>query len=206
MSRYASCMNCASRILTICLAIGILLAASPSLAKSKPKKPKPINPQIAKLEVKLMKKLIDIDYAGLKLAKAADLKTTSVEVLAFNQEFEARKQQEVTTLQTWLKEWYKITYIPKKATIRAEMEFDNGDEEGDGEVMSFEEIYLEGMIGVLHRDIAHAKQAPRKGGHPEFKAFASSLVSADREGLLILKEIEAALEAADEQTDVPESA
>ncbi|WP_272027973.1 DUF305 domain-containing protein, partial [Kocuria rosea] len=74
------------------------------------------NEQSADFEVKFLKSMIDHHYMAVVMAQECVDKAVHPELAAMCEDIITVQNQEIEQMQTWLQEWYGITYEPQLST------------------------------------------------------------------------------------------
>lgn len=158
--------------------------AMAGVASAQEVKPTPGPRKLPPFEAMFLKRLATQQQFALKLAGAADAKTTSTELKAFLAAFIARKSEEQTQLKDFLAAWY-----PAPATPRAQAH-PEGDEQLKRELAPAPQArFALMMVAMLQREIAELRMAQGRVTHEELKALLAQMLAADQADLEALKKM-----------------
>jgi uncharacterized protein (DUF305 family) len=151
-----------------------VMAAAVALAVSVPAladRPAP-TPAAAHFEVKFMTDMIDHHMMAVMMSQHCVEKAVREELRTMCQEIIAAQTKEIQQMQTWLKDWYGISYEPDDMQMTGQMK----------KLMAmsgatFEIEFMQMMIKHHFQAIKEAQQCQRKAYHPELLQLCQNIES-----------------------------
>ncbi len=123
----------------------------------------------ARFEVKFMKNMIDHHAMAIMMAEMCTMKAIHPELIALCENIVATQSTEIEMMQTWLQDWYGITYEPKMHMGKME-----------GHMMmdpaQFEEWFMKHMISHHARAIQEAENCLEDAYHPELISLCQDMI------------------------------
>ena len=125
-------------------------------------------------EVKFMTGMIDHHQMAIEMAEICLQKATHEELKAMCRNIIAAQSAEIEEMQSWLQDWYGISYEPMMK---------RGDEQMLERLSSmsgaeFEIMFMEMMIMHHERAIKEAQQCLAKAWHPDLRQLCEDIIAA----------------------------
>ncbi len=153
---------------------GLMIAAFVAFAaplNSRADAPAPNKAQ-AKFEVEWMKGMIDHHHMAVMMAELCEGRAVHPELTATCEEIITTQMAEIEELQSWLLDWYGITYEPQMKPGDERMMERLAQLEG----AEFEIAFMEMMVRHHLKAIRESLLAVRRAYHPELKAMAENII------------------------------
>ena len=157
----------------LALALGLLsaggLPATPALANQ----PAP-NRGTAQFEVRFLEDMIDHHFMAVQMAQLCLQKAVHPELRTLCQNIISSQSAQIQQMQTWLQQWYGISYQPRMKP-------------GDMRMMErmaslsseqFEIEFMQMMIKHHQGAIREGEQCLRRAYHPELRSLCQNIISA----------------------------
>lgn len=126
----------------------------------------------AKLEVRWMKMMIDHHHMAVMMAELCQGRAVHPELIATCAEIKETQMGEIEQLQTWLEDWYGITYEPQMKPSDDRMMAMLAELEG----AEFEIAFMELMVRHHLMAIRESMMALRLAYHPDLKEMAEHII------------------------------
>ena len=145
----------------------VCLSAAPALADG----PAP-DRATAKFEIRFMEDMIDHHFMAVQMAQICEQKAVHEELHSLCQNIEQTQTQEIQEMQSWLQQWYGISYQPQMT---------NGDMQQLERLASlsgaeFEIEFMKIMIRHHWRAIVMASQCVDRAFHEELRSLCENII------------------------------
>ncbi|HEU5103254.1 MAG TPA: DUF305 domain-containing protein [Roseiflexaceae bacterium] len=156
-------------LLTLVLALGVFALAAPPAVASAPAPDK----STANFEIDFMQDMIDHHAMAVEMAELCLQKAVHTELRALCQNIIATQTEEIQIMQSWLADWYGITYEP---------EMTRGDMRKIEKLASlsgseFEIAFMEMMIKHHTQAIQEAEKCVDRAYHPELVNLCENIIA-----------------------------
>jgi uncharacterized protein (DUF305 family) len=158
------------------------VAFSATLQNARADEPAPRQSE-AKFEVKFMQNMIDHHMMAVMTAELCEDRAVHEELLALCDQIMLTQSAEIAEMQTWLEDWYGITYEPEM-TRQMERQLDEL-AELDGE--EFEIAFMEMMIKHHSQAIKEGRKCTRKAYHEELITLCENIIAAQQEEIVLMQ-------------------
>ena len=165
------CSSAARRLLAVALVV-VSFTAVPALADG----PAPTQSQ-SNYEIRFMTNMIDHHFMAVQVAELCQERAIHEELLALCQQIESTQQQEIDQMQTWLEQWYGVTYEP---------EMSPGDRQRMEQLAElfgeeFEIEFMQRMIRHHWKAVVRGSQCVDRAYHPELIEMCEGIVMTQTE-------------------------
>lgn len=131
------------------------------------------DPSSVNFETKFMTDMIDHHHMAVMMAEVCLVKAVHLELRSMCENIIATQAAEIAQMQTWLRDWYGITYEP---TMKP------GDEKMLDRLASlsgaeFESAFMEMMIMHHKKALREARHCLDKAAHPELRALCENIIA-----------------------------
>lgn len=151
-------------IVILVLAVMFAAFSTPALADA----PAP-DKQTAKYEIKFMENMTDHHAMAVMMAEMCTMMAVHPELIAMCENIVVTQLAEIEMMQTWLQDWYGITYEP---------DMHMGEMEGhmNMDPAKFEEWFMKRMISHHATAIKEAEDCLEKAYHPGLISMCQNIV------------------------------
>jgi len=133
----------------------------------------------AHYEVWFMTNMIDHHHMAVMMSEIAVEKAVHEDLRAMAEDIIAAQTAEIQTMQTWLQDWYGITYEPQmKPGMMRQME-----KLAELPPAEFEITWMQEMIKHHQQAVREGKQCVRKAYHEELIAMCHDIIEAQTQEL-----------------------
>lgn len=126
--------------------------------------------QTAKYEVKFMENMIDHHAMAVMMAQMCTMKAIHPELISLCQNIISSQSAEIEMMQTWLQDWYGITYEPDMhmGEMQGHMKMDSA---------QFEEWFMKRMISHHAKAIQEAEDCLEEAYHGELISMCQNIIN-----------------------------
>lgn len=156
----------------------VLTASVPATANE----PAPTQAQ-AQYEIRFMTDMIDHHHMAIMMSQICLTNATHEELKAMCADIIAAQQQEIATMQTWLQDWYGISYAPEMT--QGDMQRMERMSEMYG--AEFEIAFMKSMIRHHWKAVVRASGCLDRAYHPELIAMCEEIIIAQVGEIEILR-------------------
>ena len=151
-------------IVMLVLAAMFAAVATPVLADA----PAP-DKQTAKFEIKFMEGMMDHHAMAVMMAEMCTMQAVHPELIALCQNIIASQSAEIEVMQTWLQDWYGISYEPKMhmGEMEGHMNMDPA---------QFERWFMKRMISHHAKAIKEAEDCLEEAYHGELISLCQNMI------------------------------
>lgn len=127
--------------------------------------------QTARYEIRFMEKMIDHHTMAVMMAEMCTMKAVHPELIATCENIITSQSEQIDMLQTWLQDWYGITYEPKMMSgeMQGHMQRDPA---------QFEVWFMKRMISHHAAAIREAEDCLQNVYHSELKGLCQNIIAA----------------------------
>lgn len=127
----------------------------------------------AQFEIRWMENMIDHHTMAIMMAEMCVEKAIHSELESLCNDIIAAQSEEVEMMQTWLEDWYGISYEPQMSPGEMQQMEQMAALEGE----EFEIAFMEEMIQHHRMAIMEARMALRRAYHEELKTLARNIIA-----------------------------
>jgi uncharacterized protein (DUF305 family) len=167
-----------ARVCSAALVFALTSVAVPVIADE----PAPTKAQ-AQYEVRFMTDMIDHHAMAIQMAQVCLAKAVHEELRTMCQEIIAAQQQEIVTMQDWLKDWYDVSYAPEMTS--GDMQRMERLSELPGP--QFEVAFMKSMIRHHWKAVVRASGCLDRAFHAELIAMCEEIVLAQVREIEIMR-------------------
>jgi uncharacterized protein (DUF305 family) len=167
-------MTLSSLSAVVLLSIALL---GPSTVRAEEPAPDPVT---AAYETRFMTRMIDHHTMAVMMGEACLERALHAELRAMCQDIVANQSAEVEMMQTWLQEWYDVTYMPDVNLNRMSHLMSLSGEE-------FEVAFMRSMIRHHLMAVREGTQCVERAYHPDLVAMCTDIVRAQLEEIQTLR-------------------
>ena len=136
--------------------------------------------QTAKFEIKFMEGMIDHHAMAIMMAEMCTMKAIHPELVALCENIIATQSAEIEMMQTWLQDWYGISYEPKMhmGEMKGHMKMDPA---------QFEQWFMKRMISHHATAIKEAENCLEEAYHPELLSLCQNIIATQSQEIEIMQ-------------------
>lgn len=138
------------------------------------------NKQTAQYEVRFMENMIDHHAMAVMMAEMCTMKAVHLELISTCENIIASQSEQIEMLQTWLQDWYGITYEPKMmmGEMQGHMQMDP---------TQFEVWFMKRMISHHAAAIREAEDCLQEAYHSELKGLCQNIIVAQSQEIEMMQ-------------------
>lgn len=131
----------------------------------------------ARYEIRFMENMIDHHMMAVRMAQVCEQNATHEELRDLCAQIEASQSQEIAQMQSWLRQWYGITYEPRM-TPGMERQIEKLASLGGAE---FEIEFMQMMIEHHEKAVREGERCVERAYHPELIQLCQNIVQTQTE-------------------------
>jgi uncharacterized protein (DUF305 family) len=140
-------------------------------------------PAQAKYEIRFMTEMIDHHMMAVMTGQTCLNRAFHPELLQTCQNIVTSQMQEIQTLQSWLSDWYGISYSPEMTPgMQRQME-----KMAELSPAEFEQAFMEMMIRHHWMAIVKASQCAQKAYHAELVTLCENIMAAQSQEIIMMR-------------------
>ena len=166
--------------LTLALTFGGFTVAAPPIVASQPA----AEHSTAHFEVRFMKNMIAHHHMAVEMSELCLQKATRQELRELCNQIIADQNREIQTMQSWLRDWYGISYTPQMMP----------DDQRKMQLMAnlssthFEIVFMQEMIKHHRTAIKEARTCTQRAGHEELTSLCNNIITAQRQEIAQMRQ------------------
>lgn len=136
-----------------------------------------------RFEVRFLTSMIDHHYAAIKMAELCEGRTVHPELQVVCEEIIAAQQQEISTMQSWLADWYGVTKEPELDRQAQRMIQHLAKLTGE----EFEKAFMKSMIEHHSVAIVQSLECLHRAYHADMINMCSMMIAAQAEEIAMMR-------------------
>lgn len=171
-----------SRVASVGLLAVLLLVLTTVAPSARAEAPAP-DPKVADFEVDFMTDMIDHHTMAVMMAEACVQKALHDDLASMCEAIVQTQSQEITQMQAWLVDWYKVSHAPQMTTgqMRSMSQLDRLEGE------DFEIAFMRSMIRHHWSAIREAKRCLADAAHPQLLSLCESIEATQLEEIATMQ-------------------